>query len=135
MVEQQIALRGIRDPRLLAVMREIHRHRFVPPDRRGEAYEDRPLPIGEMQTISQPYMVALMTDALYVDHTLGAGTDLYRLTCQLDLEGIVAKRADSPYDNQTAPPPWIEIKNPTYTQSRSKGLLKRASYGTTPRAA
>ena len=70
MVEQQIALRGIRDPRLLAVMREIPRHRFVPPDRRGEAYEDRPLPIGEMQTISQPYMVALMTDAL-----APAGTD------------------------------------------------------------
>ena len=74
------------------------------------------------------------THALYVDHTQGAGTELYRLACQLDLKGIVAKRADSPYDNQTAPPPWIEIKNPTYNQSRLKGLLKRASYGTTPRA-
>ena len=74
------------------------------------------------------------THALYVDHAQGAGTELYRLACQLDLDGIVAKRADSPYDNQTVPPPWIEIKNPTYSQSRWKGLLKRASYGTKPRA-
>lgn len=68
--------------------------------------------------------------ALYVDHAQGAGIELYRWACQLDLKGIVAKRADSPYDTQTVPPPWIEIKNPTYSQSRSK----RASYGTTPRA-
>jgi ATP-dependent DNA ligase len=66
------------------------------------------------------------THALYVDHTKGAGTELYRLACQLDLEGIVAKRADSPYENQAATPPWIEIKNPTYSQSRSKGLFKKA---------
>ena len=77
MVEQQIALRGIRDPRLLAVLREIPRHQFVPPDRRGQAYEDRPVPIGEKQTISQPYMVALMTDALApaaTDRVLEIGT-------------------------------------------------------------
>jgi bifunctional non-homologous end joining protein LigD len=74
------------------------------------------------------------THARYVDHTQGAGTELYRLACQLDLEGIVAKRADSPYDNQAVPPPWIAIKNPTYSQSRSKGLLNRSSYSTKPRA-
>ena len=56
--------------------------------------------------------------ALYVDHAQGAGIELYRWACQLDLKGIVAKRADSPYDTQTVPPPWIEIKNPTYSQSR-----------------
>jgi protein-L-isoaspartate(D-aspartate) O-methyltransferase len=77
MVEQQIALRGIRDPRLLAVLREVPRHRFVPFDRRAEAYEDRPVPIGEMQTISQPYMVAIMTAALApvdTDRVLEIGT-------------------------------------------------------------
>jgi protein-L-isoaspartate(D-aspartate) O-methyltransferase len=77
MVEQQIAVRGIRDPRLLAVLREIPRHQFVPPSRRAEAYEDRPVPIGEMQTISQPYMVAIMTAALApreTDRVLEIGT-------------------------------------------------------------
>jgi hypothetical protein len=88
-----------------------------------------PDPISLKRIFSSP-----STHVLYVDHTQGAGTELYRLTCQLDLEGIVAKRADSPYDNQTASPPWIEIKNPTYSQSRSKGLLKRAGYDTKPRA-
>jgi protein-L-isoaspartate(D-aspartate) O-methyltransferase len=77
MVEEQIAARGIREPRLLGVMREIPRHRFVPSDRRVEAYEDRPVPIGEMQTISQPYMVAIMTAALApreTDRVLEVGT-------------------------------------------------------------
>jgi protein-L-isoaspartate(D-aspartate) O-methyltransferase len=77
MVEQQIAVRGIRDPRLLAVLREVPRHLFVPASRRAEAYEDRPVPIGEMQTISQPYMVAIMTAALdphETDRVLEIGT-------------------------------------------------------------
>jgi protein-L-isoaspartate(D-aspartate) O-methyltransferase len=64
MVEDQIAGRGIRDPRILAAMTETPRHLFVPAGARGAAYEDRPLPIGEGQTISQPYMVALMTATL-----------------------------------------------------------------------
>jgi protein-L-isoaspartate(D-aspartate) O-methyltransferase len=63
MVAQQIEARGITDPRLLAVMREIPRERFVAPDSGEDAYEDRPLPIQEGQTISQPYIVALMCDA------------------------------------------------------------------------
>lgn len=52
------------DPRVLAALREVPRHAFVPPDRRAEAYDNRPLPIGFGQTISQPFIVAVMTDML-----------------------------------------------------------------------
>lgn len=64
MVEFQILNRGILDKRLLDVMREIPRHLFVPKALRGSAYDDNPLPIGSGQTISQPYIVALMTEIL-----------------------------------------------------------------------
>ena len=64
MVEHQIRDRGIRDERVLAAMREVPRHLFVPKGHERAAYEDRPLPIGEGQTISQPYIVAVMTEQL-----------------------------------------------------------------------
>ena len=64
MVSEQIERRGIHDPRLLEVLRKIPRHLFVTKDSLGQAYDDRPLPIGFGQTISQPYIVALMTDLL-----------------------------------------------------------------------
>jgi len=64
MVETQIAGRGVRNPRVLAAMRKVERHRFVPEKYRSMAYADRPLPIGEGQTISQPYIVAFMTEFL-----------------------------------------------------------------------
>ena len=64
MVRTQLEPRGIRDPRVLEAFRAIDRRRFVPPEFRNEAYEDRPLGIGEGQTISQPYMVAEMTQSL-----------------------------------------------------------------------
>ena len=64
MVAEQIAARGIRHPEVLAAMREVPRHCFVPKDLVDAAYGDSPLPIGEGQTISQPYMVAFMTAAL-----------------------------------------------------------------------
>ena len=64
MVEDQIAARGVKDSRVLAAMRAVPRHRFVPPDQADAAYQDRPLPIGFGQTISQPYIVAFMTEAL-----------------------------------------------------------------------
>lgn len=62
MVREQIEERGVRDPRVLAAMRKVPRHEFVPPGLRGQAYADYPLPIGEGQTISQPYVVALMSE-------------------------------------------------------------------------
>lgn len=64
MVREQIAARGIRDERVLQAMREVPRHRFVPPSWERQAYTDKPLPIGEDQTISQPYIVALMTELI-----------------------------------------------------------------------
>ncbi|KPK97612.1 MAG: protein-L-isoaspartate O-methyltransferase [Omnitrophica WOR_2 bacterium SM23_72] len=64
MVKFQIEDRGVKDKNVLRVMRQIERHRFVPSWLRHLAYEDGPLPIGEGQTISQPYIVALMTELL-----------------------------------------------------------------------
>ncbi|MFH1965805.1 MAG: protein-L-isoaspartate(D-aspartate) O-methyltransferase [Acidobacteriota bacterium] len=64
MVEQQIAARGVTDERVLEAMRKVERHQFVPDQYRAFAYSDRPLPIGEGQTISQPYVVAFMTEIL-----------------------------------------------------------------------
>ncbi len=64
MVEEQLRRRGLRDPRLLKAMLTVPRHRFVPPEHRHLAYVDGPLPIGAGQTISQPYIVALMTQLL-----------------------------------------------------------------------
>ena len=64
MVTEQLQLRGITDARVLAACLHIPRHAFVPPEFQGEAYADHPIPIGEGQTISQPYMVALMTQLL-----------------------------------------------------------------------
>jgi protein-L-isoaspartate(D-aspartate) O-methyltransferase len=77
MVRSQIATRDIRDPRVLEAMREVPRHRFVPLDYRDRAYHDRPLPIGLGQTISQPYIVAAMTEFLRpeaTDRVLEIGT-------------------------------------------------------------
>jgi protein-L-isoaspartate(D-aspartate) O-methyltransferase len=77
MVDVQIARRGIRDAAVLAAMRSVPRHAFVAEHLRGLAYEDQPLPIGEGQTISQPYIVARMIDALEVapgDRALEIGT-------------------------------------------------------------
>jgi protein-L-isoaspartate(D-aspartate) O-methyltransferase len=67
MVERQIADRGIEDPATLRAMLRVPRHEFVPDDLRRAAYDDRPLPIGLGQTISQPYIVAYMTEVLELE--------------------------------------------------------------------
>jgi len=77
MVEKQIAARGVKDKNVLAAMRKVPRHEFVPANMRREAYSDWPLPIGSGQTISQPYIVALMTELLRpksTDRILEIGT-------------------------------------------------------------
>jgi len=77
MVEEQIISRGIKDAKLIAAMKKIPRHLFVEEALQNQAYSDFPLPIGEKQTISQPYMVALMTEALLLtkkDKVLEIGT-------------------------------------------------------------
>lgn len=67
MVESQLVARGISDPEVLAAMRKVPRHLFVEEALRDQAYNDHPLPIAERQTISQPYMVALMTELLALE--------------------------------------------------------------------
>jgi len=67
MLEQDLAGRDVVDPRVLRAMAEVPRERFVPAEHRFQAYADGPLPIGHGQTISQPYIVALMTQELHVD--------------------------------------------------------------------
>ncbi len=77
MVKDQLKRRGLRNLRLLAVFRKVPRHEFVPANLRSRAYQDGPLPIGQEQTISQPYMVALMTQAVEAkagDRVLEIGT-------------------------------------------------------------
>lgn len=77
MVDLQIAARGVSDPAVLAAMRAVPREAFVEPELRAHAYEDRPLRIGEEQTISQPYIVALMIAAAALqpgDRVLDIGT-------------------------------------------------------------
>ena len=77
MVRRQIESRGIRDPRVLAAMRRVPRHRFVSRTLAGDAYKDHPLPISAGQTISQPYIVALMAEAAAIgsdDRVLEVGT-------------------------------------------------------------
>jgi protein-L-isoaspartate(D-aspartate) O-methyltransferase len=69
MVEEQLRRQGISDARVLAAMRAVPRHAFVPVEQQAAAYDDRPLPIGSGQTISQPYVVAFMTEALRLTPT------------------------------------------------------------------
>ena len=101
MVEDQLKARHIRDERVLSVMREIPRHRFLPRTLASRAYEDGPLPIGEEQTISQPYIVAEMTQALWLRGTekvleigTGSGYQTAILSC-LSREVVTVERLES----------------------------------------
>lgn len=106
MVAVQIRARGIQDPRVLDALTRVPRERFVPDDERGGAYDDRPVPIGYGQTISQPYIVAYMSEALKVEpahRVLEVGTgcgyqtavlaELAREVYSLELIGALAERA------------------------------------------
>ena len=90
MVATQIASRGVRDAAVLTALRTVPRHLFVPHEVRAEAYADHPLPIGEGQTISQPYIVGLMTELLEVkpgDRVLEIGTGSGYQAAVLDAMG------------------------------------------------
>ncbi|HEY3271508.1 MAG TPA: protein-L-isoaspartate(D-aspartate) O-methyltransferase [Geothrix sp.] len=108
MVRDQIVARGITDPRVLEVMARVPRHEFIPMERRGEAYDDWPLPIGYGQTISQPYIVAFMTAVLNPragDRVLEIGTgsgyqaavlaDLVAEVYTVEIVEPLAKRAEA----------------------------------------
>jgi protein-L-isoaspartate(D-aspartate) O-methyltransferase len=93
MVAEQIQARDISDRRVLAAMRKVPRHRFVPERLRPEAYDDHPLPIGEGQTISQPYIVAIMSELLQLrggERVLEVGTGSgYQAAVLAELAGEV----------------------------------------------
>jgi len=106
MVARQLEARGIADPRVLAAIREVPRHSFVSPDQVELAYDDRALPIARGQTISQPYVVALMLEALALgasDRVLEVGTGsgyaaallsrLTRTVFAIELDPELAERA------------------------------------------
>lgn len=108
MVSEQIEARGIKDKRVLEVMRKLERHRFVFPEFQGVAYADSPLPIGEDQTISQPYIVALMTELLELkgdEKVLEIGTgsgyqaailaELAREVYTIEIVPTLAKKAEA----------------------------------------
>jgi protein-L-isoaspartate(D-aspartate) O-methyltransferase len=93
MVKTQLVPRGISDQKVLEAMAKIHRHLFVEEALIGEAYNDHPLPIGHKQTISQPYIVALMTEALELKGTekvleIGTGSG-YQTAILAELSGAV----------------------------------------------
>jgi len=93
MVESQLRARGIRDTRVLDAMKRVPRHEFVPAEYRAQAYEDYPIPIGENQTISQPFIVAIMLEALSLapsDRVLEIGTGSgYQTGLLAELSGSV----------------------------------------------
>ena len=101
MVERQLIARDITDLRVIEVMQRVLRHRFVPEDIRAAAYDDRPLPIGYRQTISQPYVVAYMTQALQLApgaRVLEIGTGSGYQTA------VLAELADTVYSIEIVPP-------------------------------
>jgi protein-L-isoaspartate(D-aspartate) O-methyltransferase len=119
MVSRQIADRGVRDERVLAAMRKVPRHEFVPESEKRSAYHDTPLPIGEGQTISQPYIVALMTELARPDKNhrvleVGTGSgyqaavlaEVVGHVYSIEIEATLARRASEVlerlgYDNVT----------------------------------
>jgi protein-L-isoaspartate(D-aspartate) O-methyltransferase len=95
MVERQLRKRDIRSPRVLGAMGSVPRHLFVPPEHAAEAYTDSPLPIGAGQTISQPYMVAAMADALLLEGNekvleVGAGSGYQAAVLSLLAREVIA---------------------------------------------
>ncbi|MGE5052687.1 MAG: protein-L-isoaspartate(D-aspartate) O-methyltransferase [Acidobacteriota bacterium] len=108
MVDEQLRARGIRDERVLEAMARVPRHEFAPQRYRDQAYEDHPLPIGEGQTISQPYIVAIMLEALSLmpsDRVLEVGTGsgyVTALLAQLTAEVIAIERSPALADSASA---------------------------------
>lgn len=120
MVERQLVPRGIRDARLVEVMMDLPRHRFIPGLVAARAYEDGPLPIGEGQTISQPYIVAEMTQALRIEETdkvleIGTGTGYQTaILCRMAREVVTVERMLSLSERARATLASLRIENVTF---------------------
>ena len=126
MVDDQLARRGIKDERVLAAMRRVPRHRFVEEAFRERAYGDHPLPIGQEQTISQPYIVALMTALLELtgrEKVLEIGTgsgyqtavlaELARRVCSIERIPALAARARATLEALGYANVWVRVGNGT----------------------
>ena len=126
MVEEQLERRGITDVRVLSAMRKVPRHLFVEEALRGRAYGDHPLPIGEEQTISQPYIVALMTQLLELsgrEKALEVGTgsgyqtavlaELARRVCSVERLPRLAERARALLEQLGYTNVWIRVGSGT----------------------
>ena len=124
MVDEQLARRGITDERVLATMRRVPRHLFVEEALRDRAYGDHPLPIGEQQTISQPYIVGLMTSLLALEggeKVLDVGTGsgyqttvlaaLARRVCSIERLPALAARARGIIEGLGITNVWIRVGN------------------------
>jgi protein-L-isoaspartate(D-aspartate) O-methyltransferase len=124
MVDEQLARRGIVDARVLEAMRRIPRHRFVEEGLAHGAYDDHPLPIGEGQTISQPYIVGLMTSLLQLtgaEKVLEVGTGsgyqtavlgaLARRVCSVERLPRLAERARATLEGLGVANVWIRVGN------------------------
>ncbi len=107
MIDRQIAARGVKDPRVLAALHKVDRHLFVPERHRQQSYVDHPLPIGEGQTISQPYIVAYMTEALGLqggEKVLEIGTGSgYQAAILAEVVGREGKQAGKVYSIEIVP--------------------------------
>ncbi len=124
MVDEQLAGRGVTDPRVLAAMRRVPRHRFVQEALRARAYGDHPLPIGEDQTISQPFIVGLMTSLLELtgrEKVLEIGTGsgyqtavlaaVARRVCSIERLPRLAERARALLESLGHDNVWIRVGN------------------------
>lgn len=115
-IQRQLVERGIRDPKVLKAIRSVPREEFVNPESRGIAYDDRPIPIGYGQTISQPYIVALMTELAAIrrgDRILEVGTGCGYQTA------VLARLSDQVYSVEIVP----ELS------SRAEGTLEAVGVG------
>jgi protein-L-isoaspartate(D-aspartate) O-methyltransferase len=126
MVEEQLVRRGIRDPRVLAAMRKVPRHVFLQEALRDRAYGDHPLPIGEGQTISQPFMVGLMSELLGLsgaEKVLEVGTgsgyqtavlaELARRVCSIERIPALAARARAVLEALGYTSAWVRVGSGT----------------------
>ena len=126
MVAEQLVRRAITDERVLAAMRKVPRHLFVEEALRGRAYGDHPLPIGEEQTISQPYIVALMTQLLELqgrEKVLEIGTgsgyqtavlaELARRVCSIERLPRLAERARGLFEQLGCVNVWVRVGSGT----------------------
>jgi protein-L-isoaspartate(D-aspartate) O-methyltransferase len=124
MVDEQVASRGVTDPGVLAAMRRVPRHRFVQEALRARAYGDHPLPIGEDQTISQPFIVGLMTSLLELtgrEKVLEVGTGsgyqtavlaaVARRVCSIERLPRLAERARALLESLGYDNVWIRVGN------------------------